>query len=93
MASNGEPGPDSVDALRADVETTCEELGETLAALGDKVDVKAQAQQKVADTKSAVRHQGQQLVASTRSHPAVPIGVVAALAAVVVAVIAIRRRR
>jgi hypothetical protein len=74
--------------VRADIEATREQLGETVAALGEKVDVKRRAEQKVAETKAVVRHQGQELGAKARAHPAIPLGAVAAVAAVV-----IRRRR
>jgi hypothetical protein len=56
-ASNEEPGRDSsIDEVRADIEATREQLRETVAALGGKVDVKRRAEQKGAETKAAVRH-------------------------------------
>ncbi|MDT5349583.1 MAG: hypothetical protein QOH91_2870 [Mycobacterium sp.] len=61
----------------------------TVAALGEKVIVKRRAEQKVAETKAVVRHQGQEFGARARAHPAIPLGAVAAVAAVVIP----RRRR
>jgi ElaB/YqjD/DUF883 family membrane-anchored ribosome-binding protein len=40
--------------LRREVETTREELGDTVAALAAKTDVKAQAKQKLDDTKASI---------------------------------------
>jgi uncharacterized protein DUF3618 len=89
-ASNEEPGRDSsIDEVRADIGATREQLRETVAALGEKVDVKRRAEQKVAETKAVIRHQGQELGAKARAHPAIPLGAVAAVAAVVIP----RRRR
>ena len=42
------------DDIRRQIESTREELGDTVAALAAKADVKAQAKQKIEDTKSAV---------------------------------------
>jgi hypothetical protein len=43
-----EPAPDAgVDDLQADIATTRDQLGETVEALSAKLDVKAQAKQKV----------------------------------------------
>jgi len=47
-----EPGPDAgIEDLQSDIERTREQLGQTVAALSDKLDVKAQAKQKAADTR------------------------------------------
>jgi ElaB/YqjD/DUF883 family membrane-anchored ribosome-binding protein len=40
--------------LRREIETTREELGDTVAALAGKADVKAQAKQKLDDTKANI---------------------------------------
>jgi hypothetical protein len=75
--SNEEPGPDSsIDEVRADIEATREQLRETVAALGEKVDVKRRAEQKGAETTAVVRHQGQELGAKARAHPAIPLGAI-----------------
>ena len=52
QAVNGSRGPDEI---RADIEQTREELGETVEALAAKTDVKAQAHAKVQDTKERAR--------------------------------------
>lgn len=50
-----EPGPDAtVDDIQADIEATRHELGQTVEALTAKLDVKAQAKQKAADTKELI---------------------------------------
>ncbi len=47
-----EPGPEAgVEDLQADIERTRTQLGQTVEALSDKLDVKAQAKQKAADTR------------------------------------------
>ncbi len=57
------PGPDSrpepgenadVEEITEDIERTREEVGETVAALADKLDVKTRAAQKVDETKERV---------------------------------------
>jgi hypothetical protein len=93
-APNAEPDPDSgVDELHADIEATREQLGETIAALADKADVKGRAEQKVAETTAAVKDRGEALAANARARPAIPIGAIVAVGAVAIAVIVIRRRR
>jgi hypothetical protein len=69
--------------VRADIGATREQLRETVAALGEKIDVKRRAEQKLAETKAAVRHEGQELSAKAPAHPAIPL----------VAAVVIRRRR
>jgi type VI protein secretion system component VasF len=79
-ANRPEPGADAgLDDIQADIEQTREQLGETVEALQAKLDVKARAQDKVAETK--------QQVVQRR----VPIALV--LGAVVVGVLIWRRRR
>ena len=47
-----EPGPEAgIEDLQADIERTRTQLGQTVEALSDKLDVKAQAKQKAADTR------------------------------------------
>jgi len=47
-----EPGPEAgIEDLQSDIERTREQLGQTVEALSDKLDVKAQAKQKAADTR------------------------------------------
>lgn len=68
-----EPGADAgVDELKADIEKTRAELGETVGALSDKMDVKARTQEKVHDVSESVR-----------AKPAAPAGVVIAVVAAI----------
>lgn len=104
-----EPGPDAtVEDIHADIEATRTELGHTVEALTAKLDVKAQAKQKVEDTKEllvdktqTVRAKGSEVssriveVATDDEgsvRPVVPAAAVAVLA-VVVGVLVWRRRR
>ncbi len=47
-------GPREPEAIQHEIEQTREELGDTVAALAQKTDVKAQAKQKLDDTKASV---------------------------------------
>lgn len=68
-----EPGPDAgIDELQADIEKTRSELGETVGALSDKLDVKSRAQGKAHEVTEAVK-----------AEPVVPVGVVVAVVAAV----------
>jgi hypothetical protein len=88
-----EPGPDAgVKDLQADIEQTRSELGDTVSALSDKFDVKARAEQKVADTREAVAQRSQHVVETAKAKPAIPVGLFVAAAAAVGLVIWLRRR-
>jgi len=51
-----EPGPDArIGDLHADIEETRQELGATVAALSDKLDVKQKARRAVLETRNRVR--------------------------------------
>ena len=52
--------------LRREIEATREELGDTVAALAAKADVKAQAKQKIDDTKAAVTGKTEELVGKAK---------------------------
>ncbi len=86
-----EPGPDAtVDDIQADIEATRDELGQTVEALSAKLDVSAQAKQKVDDAKQVV-------VDATTTHDgsiraAIPVAALAVVALVVGVVIWHRRR-
>jgi hypothetical protein len=50
-----EPGPEAgVDDIEADIERTRDELGQTVQALSDKLDVKERTKEKAAETKQRV---------------------------------------
>jgi hypothetical protein len=79
-----EPGPDAgIDELQADIEKTRNELGETVGALSDKLDVKSRVQDKAAATKDAVVHRAQAGTGRAKANPAVPAAVVVAVLAAV----------
>ena len=52
--------------LRRDIEHTREQLGDTVAALAEKADVKTQARHKVDDVKETVSSKKDELVSKTR---------------------------
>ena len=52
--------------IRQEIEATREELGDTVAALAAKADVKAQAKQKIEDTKAAVTGKKDELVGKAK---------------------------
>jgi ElaB/YqjD/DUF883 family membrane-anchored ribosome-binding protein len=84
--------------IRADIAETREELGDTVAALADKADVKKQAKARVEEVKSDVREKvesvkesGAGAVKATNRNPT---GVIAAgLTVGIVLIWAMRRRR
>jgi hypothetical protein len=103
-----EPGPDaSVDDIRADIDATRGELGETVEALSTKLDVKLQAKKRVEDTKDLIADKaqtvrskgsdvGSQVVGMTTDddgavRPVVPVAAFAVIAVIVGVVIWKRR--
>ena len=89
-----EPGPDAgLDEIQTDIDQTRQQLGETVEALSAKLDVKAQARQKVDDTKARVVGTAQSARQKAgQVGPAVPALAFLAIAAVV-GIIIWRRRR
>lgn len=101
-----EPGPDAgIDDIEADIEQTRNELGETVAALQDKLDVKGRAQDKVDETKQRVADKADTIkqtaadkadmikhTATDNPKQSVPVAAVVVLAALAVGVIVWRRR-
>lgn len=57
----------SPEQIRADIEHTREQVGDTVQALAEKIDVKRQAQQRVAEAKAALQHKRDELTARARS--------------------------
>ena len=90
-----EPGPDAgLDEIQTDIDQTRQQLGETVEALSAKLDVKAQARQKVDDTKARVvgTAQSARQKADQAGPAVVPTLAFLAIAAVV-GIIIWRRRR
>jgi ElaB/YqjD/DUF883 family membrane-anchored ribosome-binding protein len=52
--------------IRAEIEDTRRELGETVAALSAKTDVKAQAKQRIDDTKAAIADKRDEALSKVR---------------------------
>jgi hypothetical protein len=52
--------------IRRDIEDTRHEMGDTVEALAEKTDVKAQAQQKIADVKETIEAKRGELVGKAR---------------------------
>ncbi|HEY7051068.1 MAG TPA: DUF3618 domain-containing protein [Mycobacterium sp.] len=73
------PADAGIDDIRADIEQTRHQLGQTVESLTEKMNVKQQARYKAAELRE-------------KTPPAVPIGVLVAVAAVVGLVIWRRRR-
>jgi ElaB/YqjD/DUF883 family membrane-anchored ribosome-binding protein len=58
--------PDDPRQLREDIERTRQDLGETVAALAEKTDVKTRARDKVAEVRQSVNHRRTELVGRAR---------------------------
>ncbi|WKG03871.1 DUF3618 domain-containing protein [Mycolicibacterium sp. HK-90] len=72
-----EPGPDAdIGELRSDIDKTRSELGDTVAALSDKLDVKGRAQDKAAETRAAVVDRAHAATETVKSKPAIPVAAV-----------------
>lgn len=92
--SRPEPGPDaSISDIEADLDRTRAELGQTVEALSDKLDVKARASEKVTQTKEQVVDKAESLKHTATDNPrrTVPIAALAVLGLLVG--IALWRRR
>ena len=61
VTSGGDP-----DQIRREIESTRQELGDTVAALSAKTDVKAQAKQKIEDTKTTVAEKKDELLGKAK---------------------------
>ncbi|MCG7582419.1 DUF3618 domain-containing protein [Mycolicibacterium sp. OfavD-34-C] len=78
-----QPGPDAgIEELQADIERTRGELGDTVAALSDKMDVKTRTQNRI-----------HEVADNAKAEPAVPVAAVLAAAAAVGLLVWLRRRR
>lgn len=97
-----EESEDDIAAVRAEVEQTREELGETVEALASKADVKSRAQEKAdevraraGDTVERVRSKAEPAAveARDRARELPPPVLAGAAALVLVALVVMRRRR
>jgi hypothetical protein len=89
-----EPGPDAgIDEIQADVERTRNELGQTVEALADKLDVKERAKEKAAETKQQVAEKADALRHTATDNPkrTVPVAAIVVIA-VAVGIVVWRRR-
>lgn len=78
-----QPGPDAgIKELQADIERTRGELGDTVAALSDKMDVKTRTQNRI-----------HEVTDHAKAEPAVPVAAVLAAAAAAGLLVWLRRRR
>ncbi len=66
--SSGRAAVDTNDPeqIRAEIAQTRQELGDTVAALSAKTDVKAQAKQRIEETKAALQDKRDQITGKTR---------------------------
>ncbi|MGZ5377082.1 MAG: DUF3618 domain-containing protein [Mycobacterium sp.] len=90
-----EPGPDAgIEDIEADAEQTRKELGQTVEALADKLDVKERAKEKAAETKEQVVEKADAVRHTVTDNPkrTVPIAAAALVGVVVVGIVVWRRR-
>jgi hypothetical protein len=90
-----EPGPDAgIEDIEADAEQTRNELGQTVEALADNLDVKQRTKDKAAETKEQVVEKADALRHTATDNPkrTVPVAVVAVIAALAVGILVWRRR-
>lgn len=92
MSADENPQVTEQEELREQIEHTRAELGDTVQALSDKTDVKARVHDKVEDTKQQVHQKVETGKARASSEP-VPIAVVAGVALALVVVLVARKRR
>lgn len=96
-SSDGDGSAASRAAIEADIAATRARLGETVESLGHKLDVKERAKEGVAEAAHQAREQvaerTTEAVHRVKQRPAVPVGALAALAVLGVAVVLWRRRR
>ncbi|MGZ5363825.1 MAG: DUF3618 domain-containing protein [Mycobacterium sp.] len=90
-----EPGPDAgIEDIEADAEQTRKELGQTVEALADKLDVTERAKEKAAETKEQVVEKADAVRHTVTDNPkrTVPIAAAALVGVVVVGIVVWRRR-
>jgi hypothetical protein len=89
--SAGQP-PQTPEEIEAEIELKREQLAGTIDALSAKLDVKSQAQNKVAGVKADVRSQAQATVTELRANPDL-VAAGAALLAMTLTALVLRSRR
>lgn len=62
----GEPEQRTPDQIRADIDATRDELGDTVAAVAEKADVKAQVRDRAAGAKQAARQKKDELLSKAK---------------------------
>jgi ElaB/YqjD/DUF883 family membrane-anchored ribosome-binding protein len=93
-AARPEPGPDAgLDDIQADIEHTRKELGQTVQALGAKLDVKERSKEKFAETKGRVVERADTLRQTATDNPKQTVSVAAVAALALIGIIVWRRRR
>jgi ElaB/YqjD/DUF883 family membrane-anchored ribosome-binding protein len=65
-AAGAERPPEDPEQLRSDIERTRQDLGDTVAALAEKTDVKARAKEKVAEVRHNVSEKRTELMGRAR---------------------------
>jgi chromosome segregation ATPase len=65
-AAAGEGAQQSPEQIRADIEQTREELGDTVEALAAKTDLKAQAKERIAQVRDTAQHKKDELASRAR---------------------------
>lgn len=61
------PEPRSPAQIQAEIDATREQLGDTVAAVGEKLDVKSQARERVAEAKQTVHAKKDDLLSKAKS--------------------------
>lgn len=89
-----EPGPSAdISDIEADIEQTRDELGQTVAALSSKLDVKERTKEKVADTKERVAERADTLKHTATDNPSRTVPIAVVVVALLVGIVVWRRRR
>jgi|SRR5580658_626053 Protein of unknown function (DUF3618) len=91
--SSQSPQADAAEAVRADIEHTRHQLGQTVDALAAKTDVKARAQEKVSEFSANLPEPAQQAAARASSFVRKYPGQLAAAFAALAALIVLKARR
>lgn len=84
--------PTDQDELREQIAQTRAELGDTVEALSEKADVKAQASAKVEEGKQELRDKQAEVKAEVKENPAPYAGALGALVGLILLVLLLRRR-